>query len=461
MTNGELAMLVTQTQAWQDVMVPWLEALEDGRSKRGGGRAYTLAELELAFVYQRLAGQDTWAGARAILAGDRAEKCRHALGFDREDRRRVGVNKTVCKSRPGIPSEKTMQRHLKEVWGWERHAQAYSEFSVALREELFTSFPTEMQEELRHIYIDGTDIESRFREELVEGGGRRKKTETKPSVKGFGCVTAITQLGTPLGCVMAPVNVSETRSGELLLDRLAATTNFRINKVGVLTADSAFSGPGIRTRAPKLGYVLNSQPVSHADRKVSTRHAARARNRWYDIEGFPNWRINAHNDVYCQHGHQANRRRAGLDSNGLAYCRVEGTCSDGCGNITMTSGDWRRAAGGKRYVKARPDEKDAVSWRAGNPLTFDDPLSAEFGRARYGRNEGFHGVLQSRFRLIDTPKRYRSIHQADRDMLLTHSLMLALSLHVRRLRRGNHNNVVALRPKDKPPGLSPPLAEAA
>lgn len=461
MTHGELAMLLTQTEAWQGAMVPLLEQLESERSQRGGGRAYTLAELELAFVYQRLSGQDTWAGARAILAGDRAQRCRRALGFDNRDRRRVGRNKSVCRSRPGIPSEKTMQRHVKEVWGWERHAQAYEHFAAALRTELFTSFPRELAEELRHVYIDGTDIETRYREGLVEGCGRRQKTETKPSVKGFSCVTAVSQLGTPLGCVVAPINTSETRSGELLLDTLAQATDFRIDRVGVLTADSAFSGREMRTRARTLGYVMNSHPVSHADREKSKRNAADTRNRWYAIEGFPDWKLNGHCDAYCQHGHHANRRRAGLDRNGVAYSRVEGTCSDGCGNITLTAGDWRKAAGGKRYVKARPDEKHVVNWRVGNPLTFDDPLSAEFGSGRYGRNEGFHGVLQTRFRLIDRPKLYRSTHQAERDMLATHSVMLALSLHVRRLRQAAGPNVVTLLPKQQPPGLSPPLAEAA
>jgi hypothetical protein len=44
--------------------------------------------------------------------------------------------------------------------------------------------------------------------------------------------------------------------------------------------------------------------------------------------------------------------------------------------------------------RLRVDERD---WAFGNPLTLNDLNAAEYGRERFGHNEGLHGTLTTRF----------------------------------------------------------------
>jgi len=44
----------------------------------------------------------------------------------------------------------------------------------------------------------------------------------------------------------------------------------------------------------------------------------------------------------------------------------------------------------------------------GNGFTYNSPAAAEHGRQRFGRNEGAHGVLATRFRIGTTKQRWRT-----------------------------------------------------
>jgi hypothetical protein len=69
----------------------------------------------------------------------------------------------------------------------------------------------------------------------------------------------------------------------------------------------------------------------------------------------------------------------------------------------------------------------------GNPLTFHDPLSAKYGSARFGQNEGFHGAMVTRFGLLKEKAWYRDRRQAERDLFLIFSAMHSLAKEQRRL----------------------------
>ena len=79
LTLGEKVAIVTESAAWQLVMVPKLNSLAEERSRRGGGHAYSTEELEAAHLYRLMAGCRTWTAAREKLAGDRSKRCRVAL----------------------------------------------------------------------------------------------------------------------------------------------------------------------------------------------------------------------------------------------------------------------------------------------------------------------------------------------------------------------------------------------
>lgn len=79
-----------------------------------------------------------------------------------------------------------------------------------------------------------------------------------------------------------------------------------------------------------------------------------------------------------------------------------------------------------------PGEEDKIDWRVGNPLTFHDPLSAKYGSARFGQNEGFHGALVTRFGMLKEKAWYRSKTQAERDLFIIFSAMHSLAKEQRR-----------------------------
>ena len=78
---GELVRIYVSTPAWDEVMRPVLDAMDAERPKRGPKPSYSSEELESCLLFQRLAGVSTYAEARALLAGDRGEQDRVALGL--------------------------------------------------------------------------------------------------------------------------------------------------------------------------------------------------------------------------------------------------------------------------------------------------------------------------------------------------------------------------------------------
>lgn len=55
--------------------------------------------------------------------------------------------------------------------------------------------------------------------------------------------------------------------------------------------------------------------------------------------------------------------------------------------MTITVGQWRDSDG-KKWVRCYRD--DQADLTLGNPLTFDDELSREYGEDRYGFGESVH-----------------------------------------------------------------------
>lgn len=133
-------------------------------------------------------------------------------------------------------------------------------------------------------------------------------------------------------------------------------------------------------------------------------------------------------------------------NNGEVVSRVEGRCDQGCGSITITSGEWRRAQNPDRFTRCAPREPDSRrEWALGNRLTFHNPESGEFGRRRFGHNEGFHGALVSRFQLTKGKRWYRRRDQARAATALTFLLMHVVAMEQRKRARAAQAQAPPLR----------------
>lgn len=280
---GEKVKLVTQTSAWQQTMVPALDALEAERPTKGPTPAYTSHQLELAVLFQRLAGKQTYAEARALLAGDRGTRDRRALGFDCA-RPRVGRNLRVVASLDGVPSEKTIWRHLKR-FGVARHKTAYEQLFAALLAEHFHEFP-EMAEEARIVDFDGSAIRSHYssferanketgevKPPTLSGGGFFPRTDSNAGKDGHGFLLSagLTSTGLPLVARIEKLNESEGGIVAAMLreewkQHVAPHIELIEEKFGVMAFDAAYSGTQVRTAVHEAGYVPNCHPVSHARR---------------------------------------------------------------------------------------------------------------------------------------------------------------------------------------------------
>jgi hypothetical protein len=413
---GEKTKVVLDSQAWQDVMLPALARLDAGRSRKGPAPSYSSAELESAILFQKLAGVSTYGEARTLLASDRHEPTRVLLGFNKP-RKRYGRGVTLVKSMDGVPSEATIWRHLHR-WELEHHIEAYQELFQRLVVEHLED--ADFREEARTLNIDGSVIQSHYssfkrvnrktgevKPPTLEGGGFMARTETNHGQDGHGftMVAVTTSTGLPLVSRLAPLATKDEGESATALAMLREEWRENVaphlsDKLAVLTGDSAYTKGEVRKALREVGIIENIHPVSHADREVSKRNAAKKSSEAIQIQGYPDWHANGHRELYCVCGQGKTTPRVSRNAKtGRAVVRVEGECKI-CGNITITSGKWRLTEGPKRFVRCLPGEEGKADWQFGNPLTFNADLGKQYGKNRFGHGEGFHGHLVTRFGLL-------------------------------------------------------------
>jgi hypothetical protein len=473
---GEKVQLVMATTAWREMLLPLLAQLDAERPRKGPSPAYTSEELESCLLYQRLAGASTYGAARTQLAGDRGEADRIALGFDRP-RKRVGAGLRVVKSLDGVPSEVTVWRH-KQRFGLDAHVAAYRQLFERLVAEHFEEFPEEMHDESRIVHWDGSVLISHYtsfehlnretgeiKPPTLNGGGYRPRTKDNGGKDGhgFNMVAAVTQTGLPVAGRLTPINTPEARTAREILEnewRDTVAPYLRDESVRVMAFDAAYSGGHMREAVHQAGFIPNCHPVSHGARKRSEANAERKNKATLKIryhEG--NWHLNGHHELACACGQGKTMRRARKKQSGEAVAALEGSCPN-CGSVSLTAGQWRLFNNKKAVARALPDEQDKRDWRIGNPLTFHDPLSAQYGSARFGQNEGFHGALVTRFGLLRGKSWYRDSRAAERDVFQVFSIMHALAMEQRR-RAAKQDAVPAPLPDAGSSGPPPQLALAA
>lgn len=464
--TGQRVRLVMETPAWAEVMQPVLDAIDAARPSKGPAPAYGSAELESCLLFQRLVGAPTYGQARMLLAGDRAAPCRAALGFDRP-RKRVGAGLRLVRSLDGVPSEASVWRH-RWRFGMQRHLHAYRVLFERLVEEHFEEWGDEMREEARIVNWDGSMLlthytsyerKKRLRDgtvvevkppTLIEGDCMpRQMDNAGKDGHGFCLVAGVTQTGLPLAARLTPIDKKEAEHVTAILEEDWPRVVGRFNDddlVRVMAGDAAYSGPETRQAMHRAGYVPNCHPVSHADREESRANAERHDEARYKVslhkdgQGRPRgelWHVNGHWELVCACGQAKTMRRATKRPDGEAVARLEAWCPE-CGHVSLTAGEWRIANKphrGLRAIRKALDGEEEGRWAIGNPLTFNDPLSSCYGKARFGHGEGFHGALVTRFGLLKEKSWHRHRKHAERELLQTFCLMHALAKETRRQRR--------------------------
>jgi hypothetical protein len=117
----------------------------------------------------------------------------------------------------------------------------------------------------------------------------------------------------------------------------------------------------------------------------------------------------------------------GLDAHGRALARLKGEC-EVCGSVLITSGRWRLSKH-EKFVKCLPSEREEAEFDFGNPLTYNDSLSAEYGRRRFNGQEGaFGSQFTQRFKLLKSKRWFYRQSQVDLEVAAVITITHALSL---------------------------------
>lgn len=461
LSEADHVLLLQQTRAWQDVMVPECRRIDAERSSRGLKFLYSSEDLELALLFGRACGHTTYKKTRLVLAGD-DPRPRQSLGFDQPRNAHGQPRKVVpLRRRDGVPSEATISRHKKRFTDQLR-AELWTEIERRLRQEHLET--AELQAEASILNLDGSPLLTHFRApraSKIHGGeyappevtnGEMFQVVHQQRVKvtcpdggyvpdsagvdkcghGWNLVMISTATGVPLAWRLVPLNASEKTVALDLVreDFVRDVAPYLAGKIKVLSADGAFHQAELRAELRQHGIVENIHLVSHARRRRSEKRAADFNAREHAIIGFPNWYANGHREIRCKCGRGV-AKAIELGRNGEAVVRVEGKCPN-CGTISVKSGDWRFTED-DTFVRCMPDEAVRErDWALGNPLTFNDLNAQVYGRARFGHNEGLHGTLSNRYALIRNKRWFRRLAQAQTDTAMTFALMQTLSLEQRR-----------------------------
>jgi hypothetical protein len=440
--EADHALLVRASSAWQELMVPACTQLDAERPRQGQRPLYKSEELELALLFGRACGLRSYKEIRAVLAGD-DPRPRRLLGFDKP-RNRPETTKRM-RLRDGVPSEATMSRH-RARFTEERRQTLWKEIERRLRTEHLSD--PDMQNESAVINVDGSTMLTHYTCPATTGGSigpynlkitcpdggfvSSKKAPDDKRGHGWTLLMYSSASGVPLAWRLVPLSASEKDTAlDLLREDFARDVSpYLRGRLKVVVGDGAFHKPELRSEFRKHGIIENIHLVSHAGK--ARERAAEFKAYRFAIEGFPNWFANGHREITCRCGRAA-AKKVGLDEAGNAVVRVQGKCAT-CGTITVTSGDWRFA--NDHFVRSHPDEPvEDRDWAFGNPLTFNDLAATEYGRRRFGHNEGLHGTLSNRYKLIRNKRWFRRQAQAEIDTAMTFALVHAISMEQRRRAR--------------------------
>lgn len=479
---GEVVLAIEATNAWQQVMVPILDAieahrrapLEGERKRRGRPSQYTVYDFERLELLRRVKGFKSTQATRDWLTTDKARKTRQLF---RLNWGRPHFGGKERKWMAGVPSDGLMSDYRIKWFPEAERADAYRALERWLVVEKLMASPW-AQDELDVLFADGSKLETHYTPPHYDEDGNItnqfrtcRKTGalinniTAPdagylpntgknahhSGTGWNIIFVSTTRGTVLTRRIVPLHASEKETLTAMVEELGEVLSQFEKRLRVLTTDGAFHCHPLRAKLHDIGVVENIHLSSHG-KQASASASVKARDgKRYNIDGTDTWFADGHRALHCKCGKGKTVRRLNVGEDGKAKVASQGECDHGCGSIRIQAGLWRRtqlrANKKQTYVRIMPGEQDLADWAFGNPLTYHDPVAGAYGKPRFPGQEGaFGSQFTQRFELLKGKRWFRRQTQVELETSMVICITHALSLE-------RYRRMAA--------GASPPLAQAA
>jgi hypothetical protein len=446
LTDGQLTALMIATPEFAEVIKPELDAVDERNrngygNKNGRPSRWAALQLESILLYRRVAGLET------------IKRACERLHFDQEARQLLELGKT-------LPSRATITRYIRQHFDEDKRAALYRELDRALRQRV-VQLPG-FDQEARKLGMDGSQHGTRYTPPIPKVEKKNKPTGkfvnenilrgesgaiTAPTAgyvggnhpksgKGWQLLGLFTEHGTLVAWDISPVNENEKKAAHRVLANYEAEVlpHRGTETLSVCTADGAFHSAALRQQLQELRIVPNIHKASHKiDFKQpdeQTANAAERNKTWLPFRHphkphYENWQGNGHAELLCSCDAGITKRVFEISKTGTLSIATKGHCPT-CGDVTITAGQWRRADSSKYWTRCHRGNQPDPS--LGNSLTFNDPLSREYGQDRYGFGESVHASIERRFGLLKDKSWMRDITEVETEFAIAASAISVLLL---------------------------------
>ncbi len=461
---GEVVLAVERLEGFREVVRPALEAADaarlaprPGEEKRRGRRpSFHALDFWRLEVLRRVLASHSTQHTRDWLTTDKAQRTRELLGFDKARAHYGGKPKRWM---DGVPSDGWMSDFRTKWMPESELADLMGQLEHAALAEKMATLP-EMREECRTLQADGSKLETHATPPIPKKNkagevigvanewkkgrdGQRVPAITAPeagfvpndgknadhSGSGWNIIMVMSSKGTVLAHRNVPLHVSESGTLAQMVPEVGQVLGtLGEPELRVLTTDGAFHSHETRRALRGVGIVENTHLSSHGSHASAKRSATSRAKKRYAIAGYPDWFATGHRELVCRCEQGKTARVAGLDPRGRAVARLKGECAK-CGSILITSGLWR-LSGNEKFVKCLPSERSSeAELDFGNPLTFHDALSKEYGCQRFNGQEGaFGSQFTQRWKLLKSKRWFYRQTQVDLEVAAVVTITHALSL---------------------------------
>jgi hypothetical protein len=460
-TDAQLTALLIATPEFERVVLPALKKI-DTRNRNGYGNTmgrpsrWGALQLESVLLYRRVAGVED---VKATLK---------ELYCDPEARQLLGLGDK-------LPSAPTITRYIRKHFSESKRGALYRELDRQLRQRVVQRPGFDI--EARILGMDGSQHCTRYTAPIPEVNRKGQTTGrivnankkagepgaiTAPSAgyvgghhpksgRGWQMVGLFTEHGTPVAWDISPLNEAEVDAAQRVLTSYEAEILPQRDPqtLSVCTADAGFSSNRLRDQLQAMTVVPNIHRASHKkdfqQPDEETENASKRNKKWLPFRHpskphYSNWGLNGHGELSCSCGAGVPKREFSIRKGGGVTPVTKGHCP-ACGDVTITSGRWRVASGAKHYVPANQGE--TADPLVGNPLTFNDPISREYGQDRYGFGESVHATIERRFGLLKDQSWMRDITEVETEFAIAFSAISVLLLE-RDACRQEASNVTSL-----------------
>jgi hypothetical protein len=305
-TAGQLAAMLIESDAFQDVFMPKLKQIDErnltlaNRKSMGRPLRWSALQLESVLVYRRMAGTETLKEAWARLHSE--PKSRLLLGLGER-----------------IPSRATLSRYIRQHFDEHERCALHLELDKRSRQPVVQL--DGFDQEARILGMDGSKHGTHFTPPIPKASKGKRSRKKKPVIvnaeisKGEpGAITAPTagyvggnnpksgqgwqfmglwsEHGALLSWEISALNESEKPAGERVLASYRdEVLPHRARQVfSVLSADAGFNSQKIRGQAQAMGIVPNIPKASHKEvpglPETKTANATKRNNSWHRFK-FP------------------------------------------------------------------------------------------------------------------------------------------------------------------------------